>query len=54
MDHSSCTGSGGQCMVYGENNNILYSSGSLQTHGGANVWIRNKVDENRFCGMWMI
>lgn len=54
LDHSDCRDQTSHpCMVYGENSH--YSSGMHQygfnTHNGGNVWIRNKSDENRYCGM---
>ena len=35
-------------MVYGENSATDYFAGP-GAHGGANVWIRNKTDEIRYC-----
>ena len=38
-------------MVYGENSasGSAYHAYGITTHGGGNVWIRNKEDEKRSC-----
>ena len=35
-------------VVYGENNDNNHSDGRI-THNGANVWIRNQINDTRFC-----
>ena len=37
-------------IVYGENSNTYHLTPMTSNNGG-NVWIRNKINESRFCGM---